>query len=41
VAAEHDESASADDESLDEGLSGKDLLIRELGASVLEEIDHE
>jgi DNA polymerase-3 subunit gamma/tau len=41
VAAEHDESASADDESLDEGLTGKDLLIRELGASVLEEIDHE
>ncbi len=41
VAPEHDESASADDESLDEGLTGQELLIRELGASVLEEIEHD
>jgi DNA polymerase-3 subunit gamma/tau len=41
VAPEHDESASTDDESLDDGLTGRDLLIRELGASVLEEIEHD
>ncbi|HEY3605672.1 MAG TPA: DNA polymerase III subunit gamma and tau [Sporichthyaceae bacterium] len=37
-----DDSAHADDEPIDEaGLTGRDLLIRELGASVLEEIDHD
>jgi DNA polymerase-3 subunit gamma/tau len=37
-----DDSARVDDESVDdEGLSGRDLLIRELGATVLEEIEHD
>jgi DNA polymerase-3 subunit gamma/tau len=41
VAPEHDQSASTDDETVDEGLTGRELLIRELGASVLEEIEHD
>jgi DNA polymerase-3 subunit gamma/tau len=37
-----DDSAHADDETIDDaGLTGRDLLIRELGASVLEEIEHD
>jgi DNA polymerase III subunit gamma/tau len=37
-----DDSAHEDDEPVDDdGLSGRDLLIRELGASVLEEIEHD
>jgi DNA polymerase-3 subunit gamma/tau len=37
-----DHSADESDESIDDaGLTGRDLLIRELGASVLEEIEHD
>jgi DNA polymerase-3 subunit gamma/tau len=42
VDASVDDSAHEDDESIDDaGLTGRDLLIRELGASVLEEIEHD
>jgi DNA polymerase-3 subunit gamma/tau len=42
VDASVDDSAHEDDEPLDDaGLTGRDLLIRELGASVLEEIEHD
>jgi DNA polymerase-3 subunit gamma/tau len=42
VDASLDDSAHEDDEPVDDnGLSGRDLLIRELGASVLSEIEHD
>jgi len=42
VDAAQDDSAHEDDEAIDDaGLTGRDLLIRELGASVLEEIEHD
>ncbi len=41
-AAEVDNTAARDDLDADDaGLSGRDLLVRELGASVIEEIVHD
>jgi DNA polymerase-3 subunit gamma/tau len=37
-----DDQPSPDDPDLDDdGLSGQELLVRELGASVIEEIEHD
>jgi len=36
-----DQPADDDRDADDSGLSGRDLLVRELGAKVIEEVDHE